>query len=235
VSHEGGEADGVVTSGQVAFDLHARALEVVRHRVITRQCPLDQPLDARGLAEELELPRQIVSQALLTLVAEGLLTPRGESEIVVRAVDELLVDQGFRARVAMELGAAELTVGRVPNPELRELRDRAWATAALAAGGQLVDVDAYIEADAAFHEYLVWLAGSDALVVAYRRASLPALMAGRSSGHTPTDAVLSRDHLALVDAYEAGSLDEARHAIRAHNDHVLGARQGAVLAAGGRI
>src|SRR4029077_1594572 len=92
------------------------------------------------------------------------------------------------------------------------LRERAWATAALSTGGRLVDVDAYIETDAAFHEYLVGLADSASLVEAYRRLSIPTLMASLLSGYEHADAVLVREHLALVDAYEAGSLDEVRRA-----------------------
>jgi DNA-binding GntR family transcriptional regulator len=227
--------NGVVHFGQVELDLSAQALHLVRHRVITRQWPLDRALDVHRLSDDLELPQQIVYQALLTLVAEGLLTSRGSGELVVTAVDRRLVDHSFRARVAIELGVAELTVSRVSGSELRELRDRAWATAALVAGGQVADVDAYIDTDAAFHEYLVRLAGSDALVVAYRRSSLPTLMAILSEGPARTDAVVSREHLALADAYEAGSLYEARRAIQALNNHVRNASQVAVLAAGGRI
>ena len=180
--------NGVVHFGQVELDLSAQALHLVRHRVITRQWPLDRALDVHRLSDDLELPQQIVYQALLTLVAEGLLTSRGSGELVVTAVDRRLVDHSFRARVAIELGVAELTVSRVSGSELRELRDRAWATAALVAGGQVADVDAYIDTDAAFHEYLVRLAGSDALVVAYRRSSLPTLMAILSEGPARTDA-----------------------------------------------
>jgi flavin reductase (DIM6/NTAB) family NADH-FMN oxidoreductase RutF len=152
-----------------------------------------------------------------------------------RPVDRRVVEQAFRARTAIELGAAELTVGRVSSAELRELRDRAWATAVLVAGGRLVDVDAYAETDAAFHEYLVGLAESDALVAAYRRLSLPALMTGLLRGYAREEAVLSREHLALVDAFEAGSLDEVRNAIREHNDHAQAISEAAVLARGERI
>jgi benzoate/toluate 1,2-dioxygenase reductase subunit len=169
------------------------------------------------------------------LVAEGLVTRQGDTELVVTAVDRRVFEQALRARTAIELGAAELTIGRVSSAELRELRDRAWATAAMVAGGQLVDADAYIEADAAFHEYFVGLSESDALVEAYRRLSFPALMTSLLKGYAPADAVLSREHLAIADAYEAGSLGEVRRAIRAHNDHAHAIGEAALLAGGGRF
>lgn len=223
------------TFGRVELDLNARALDLVRQGVVTRRCALDRPLDVRALATELELPPQLVYQALLTLAAEGLVTRHGERELVVTPVDRQTVEQAFRARTAIELGAAELTVGQVASSDLRELRDRAWATSALVAGGQLVDVDAYIETDAAFHEYIVGLAESEALVSAYRRLSIPALMASLLRGYGRADAALDREHLALADAFEAGSLDEVRRAIRAHNRHAQAISEAAVLAGRGRI
>jgi flavin reductase (DIM6/NTAB) family NADH-FMN oxidoreductase RutF/DNA-binding GntR family transcriptional regulator len=223
------------TFGRVELDLNARALDLVRQGVVTRRCTLDRPLDVHALGKQLELPQQLVYQALLTLVAEGLVTRHGDRELVVTAVDRRTVEHAFRARTAIELGAAELTVGQVASSALRELRDRAWATSALVAGGHLIDVDAYIETDAAFHEYIVGLAGSEALVSAYRRLSIPALMASLLRGYRRADAVLDREHLALADAYEAGSLGEVRRAIRAHNRHAQAISEAAVIAGGGRI
>jgi flavin reductase (DIM6/NTAB) family NADH-FMN oxidoreductase RutF/DNA-binding GntR family transcriptional regulator len=221
--------------GRVELDLNARALELVRECVVTRRYPLGRPLDVGSLASELEIPPQLAYQALLTLTTEGLVSRRGERELVVTPVDLHSVEQALRARTAIELGAAELTVGHLSADQLRGLRERAWATGALSTGGRVVDVDAYIEADAAFHEYLVGLAESDSLVEAYSRLSIPTLMASLLRGYGRADAVLVREHVALVDAYEGGSLAEVRRAIKAHNDHAQAVSDAAVIEAGGYI
>ena len=221
--------------GRIELDLNARALELVRECVVTRRHVLDRPLDVGSLSKELQIPPQQAYQALLTLTAEGLVSRRGERELVVTPVDLRSMRQGLRARTAIELGAAELTVGHVSADRLRVLRERAWATAALSAGGRLVDVDAYVETDAAFHEYLVGLAESDSLVNAYRRLSVAPMMASLLRGYGRADAVLVREHLALVDAYESGSLDEVRRAIKAHNDHAQTISDAAIIEAGGQI
>ena len=221
--------------GRIELDLNARALELVRECVVTRRHVLDRPLDIDSLSEELQIPPQLAHQALLTLTAEGLVSRRGERELVVTPVDLRSMRQALRARTAIELGAAELTVGHVPADRLRVLRERAWATAALSTGGRLVDVDAYVETDAAFHEYLVGLADSDSLVNAYRRLSVPPMMASLLRGYGRADAVLVREHLALVDAYESGSLEEVRRAIKAHNDHAQAISDAAIIEAGGQI
>jgi flavin reductase (DIM6/NTAB) family NADH-FMN oxidoreductase RutF len=221
--------------GRIELDLNARALELVRQCVVTRRWPLDQPLDLSSLSKELQIPPQVAYQALLTLTAEGLVSRRGERQLVVTPVDFATMKQALRARTAIELGAAELTMGHVSGDQLRALRERAWATAALSTGGRLVDVDAYIETDAAFHEYLVGLAASDSLVTAYRRLSIPTLLASLLRAYGRPDALLVREHLALVDAYEAGSLDQVRRAIEAHCEHALAIADAAIIGAGGRI
>jgi flavin reductase (DIM6/NTAB) family NADH-FMN oxidoreductase RutF/DNA-binding GntR family transcriptional regulator len=221
--------------GRIELDLNARALELVRDCVVTRRHVLDQSLDVGSLAKELQIAPQLAYQALLTLTAEGLVSRRGERELVVTPVDLRSMRQALRARTAIELGAAELTVGQVSADGLHVLRELAYATAALSAGGRLVDVDAYVDTDAAFHEYLVGLAESESLVNAYRRLSVPAMMASLLRGYGRADAVLIREHLALVDAYESGSLDEVRRAIKAHNDHAQAISDTAIIEAGGQI
>lgn len=222
--------------GRVELDLNARALELVRGYVVTRRYDLNRPLDIGFLATELQIPPKFAYQALLTLAAEGLVSRSGERELVVTPVDLRRVEQTLRARTAIELGAAELTVGQLSADQLRVLRERAVATGAVSTGGEWVrDVDAYIKADAAFHEYVVGLAESDGLVDAYRRLSVPTLMATLLREYGRADAALVQEHLALADAYEGGSLDEVRRAIKAHNDHARAISGAAIIEAGGQI
>lgn len=221
--------------GRLELDANARALELLREHVIERKVPLDTPIDGAALALEFEVPAQHVYQALLTLTAEGLVSRRGASELVVTPVDRETAEKAIRARTAIELGAAELTVGGLTTDQLAEMRKLAHATEGLVVGGRLVDIHGYIAANAAFHEYLVALAGSDSLVEAYRRLGIPALMARLLAHHGQADEELIRDHLALVDAYESGSVELARLAIRAHGEHAQAANDAAIAAGGGRI
>lgn len=223
------------TFGRIELDLTSQALDLVRRSVVSREYALDRPLDAGTMAHDLALPQQLVHQALLTLLAEGLVTRDPGGRLTITAVDQRLYEQAFRARTAIELGAAELTVGNVSGAPLRELRDRAWATEAMVVGDKLADVDAYVEADAAFHEYFVGLAASEALVTAYRRLSFPALLASLLRGYAPAEAVLSREHLTLVDAFEAGSREDVRRAVTAHNERAHAIGEAALLAGGGRF
>jgi len=221
--------------GRIELDSNARALQLVREHVITRRVPLDTPIEVAALVDELELPAQHVYQALLTLTAEGLVSRHGEDELVVTPVDRHTAAEAMRARIGIELAAAELAVGSLTAEQLIELRERGEATKGMVVGGRFVDIRAYIEADSGFHEYLVALAGSDSLVEAYRRLSIPALMARLFAHSDRANEELVRDHSALVDAYEAGSIDQARIAIRAHGEHAQAANDAAIVAGGGRI
>jgi 4-nitrophenol 2-monooxygenase / 4-nitrocatechol 4-monooxygenase, reductase component len=147
--------------GRIELDLSAQALRVIRERVIMRRIPLDTPIEVPPLAHELQLPAPHVHQALLTLQAEGLVSRRDPDELVVTPVDRRLAHEAFRARTAIELGAAELTVGEVSPEQLRRLREHVEATEGLIADGHFLDSGAYIEANASLHEYLVSLAGSE--------------------------------------------------------------------------
>jgi flavin reductase (DIM6/NTAB) family NADH-FMN oxidoreductase RutF len=90
------------------------------------------------------------------------------------------------ARRAIELGVLEQTVGHVPAAALAELR-------------RLIDDDV------AFHEHLVGLAGSTALLTSYRGLGVP--------DDVTADAA---DHRRLVEAYEASDLEAARAVIARH-------------------
>lgn len=221
--------------GRIELDSNARALQLIREHVISRKLPLDAPLDVAALAAQLELPSQHVYQALLTLEAEGLLSRRGELDLVVTAVDRSTAEAAFRARTAIELGAAELTVGQVSGEQLQLMREHATATERLVADGHFVDTGAFIQANASLHEYLVALAGSDALVEAYRRLSIPMLMARLFADYDAPHDELIKDHRALVDAYEAGEIEKARSAIKTHAQHAQANNDAAIVARGGRI
>ena len=223
------------TFGRVELDLNARALDFVRHRVLTRQCALDRPIDVGTLSKQLELPQQLRPPGALDARRRGAGGHHHEERgFVVTAVDRRMVEHAFRARNAIELGGAELTVGGFRPPSFassatargrrrRWSPEQSWSTWPRTSRRTRRSTSTSSGAD------------SDALVEAYRRLSLPALMASLLTGYARAQHALSREHLALVDAYEAGSLDEVRRAISAHNDHAQAISEAAVLAGGGRI
>src|SRR3954453_1584924 len=144
----------------------------------------------------------------------GLVVATGEERL--KPID---IDEAFDARMVLETGAAQLTVGRLSDEQLAEFRRRAEATAPLVADGHFTDVAAFRETNAAFHAYLVELTGNQTLARAHNRLSVFDYMAQALTPDVDVVGDIVKDHRELVAAYEQGDLAAARDIIIAHSDH----------------
>ena len=95
---------------------------------------------------------------------------------VVTPIDVKTLREAFDARCDIEVGVAERTVGHTSNDDLAELRKRMEATLPLIVKHRFVDFERYVETNRAFHQYMVGLAKNNALLEAYRRLSVEAIM-----------------------------------------------------------
>lgn len=158
----------------------------------------------RGRFGRLELAEH---QGLLREVRDFLLAGGEEGEALAADV--------YAARAAIEVGVARQTVGKVSAAELRPLREAMEATAPLVDGDRFLDLAAWVEANARFHEAFVALAGSEVLASMHRSLGTPALE--RLILHDlDADPGLVEDHRRLVEAYERGDVDAACAAIADH-------------------
>lgn len=200
--------------GRLHLSQDEQAHSALRDEIIDRSIEIGQPLDLESVADRLGVPQRSVQQALMRLVDEGLVRQEPDGSFVVIPLTFEVIDDAFRARLTAQLGAATLTVGRLDRAQLAELRRRMEATIPVRPDGTLISPDEWFAANQAFHEHMLRAAGSEAMIAAYRRFALPGLMT-RSLG--PEDAVsedIATDHIAIVEAYEAGDLEAAREAIR---------------------
>lgn len=145
------------------------------------------------------------------------------------------IDEAFDARCAIELGVAEMTVGRVSEDDLAELHERLEIMKPLIAEDRFVDFGRYLEANNDYHECLVGLAKNDALLSAYKNLGMKTLMARALGVSERSSNRVIADHVRLTEAYERGDLEGATDAIRDHAELAKQrARLAAVEAAGGR-
>ncbi len=135
----------------------------------------------------------------------------GEEHPAVHESDAL-----FEAREALELGALELTLGRVTSVQLAGYRLLAESTLPYVDGERFVDAAQYTETNAAFHDYLFTLTGNDHLLQAYRALGVKGRMSEVLRDATWCHARCATDHIEIVDAVERGDRDEARALISAH-------------------
>ena len=153
----------------------------------------------------------------------------------MRPVDAAASDDAHDAKLAIELGAADLTVGRLDAQQLAEFRRLAETTGTYIASGHFTDVQAYVEANTAFHAYPIAAGGISALLDSYRQLSLPDLMARALSTDIKVSDHLVADHRALVDAYERADLAAAKAIIIAHNERAKATQRAGIDRAGGEL
>src|SRR3712207_178406 len=125
-------------------------------------------------------------------------------------------DAIFDARRALELGAAELTIGRLTHQELVGYRVLAEATVPYVEGDRFVDAAAYTETNAAFHDYLFSLTGNEHLLRAYQALGVKGHMEESLRSATWCHPRCAQDHLDIVEAFRDGDRERARVLITEH-------------------
>ena len=125
-------------------------------------------------------------------------------------------DAIFDARRALELGAAELTIGRLTHQELIGYRVLAEATVPYVEGDRFVDAAAYTETNAAFHDYLFTLTGNEHLLRAYQALGVKGHMEESLRSATWCHPRCAQDHLDIVEAFRDADRERARVLITGH-------------------
>jgi DNA-binding GntR family transcriptional regulator len=204
-------------------NLNDQVYQELRGRVLSRRHAAGEKLSLHGLAAELGVSRSPVHHALTRLVSEGLLTVKARHGYFVTPVTASALAEGYEVRLALELHAAERTVGRLEAADLQAFRSLLEATAAA------ISHEQWDSANAAFHEYQIDLAGNALLSRFYRELSVNLMMQVIRGGRVEGHANLVTEHRRIVEAFEAAALDAARRAIR---DHIETGRRIALEAIG---
>jgi GntR family transcriptional regulator, rspAB operon transcriptional repressor len=177
---------------------------------VRRELGPGEKLSLHELAAELGVSRSPVHHALTRLVSEGLLTVRSRRGYYVQALTATTLEEGYAVRLALELHAAEVAVGKTSPAELARFRELLDATAAA------VSHEEWDAANAAFHEHQVDLAGNSLLSRFYRDLSVNLMMQVIRGGRLEERSYLATEHRAIVEAFEARDLPVAKAAIAAH-------------------
>ena len=185
-------------------------------------CPLDGddglllPTGARGIAgQTLFDPVTAPAHAPQTVDTATVVSHDGyqigEEHPEVRESDAI-----FEARSALELGALELTMGRLSSAQLAGYRLLAESTLPYVDGDHFVDAEQYTETNAAFHDYLFTLTRNDHLLQAYQALGVKGRMTEVLRHATWCHPRCAQDHVDIVAAFEAGDREAARALITAH-------------------
>ena len=193
-------------------NLNEQVYETLRQRVLRRDPGPGAKLSLHELATELGVSRSPVHHALTRLVSEGLLTVKARRGYYVTPVTPSTVGDGYDVRLALELHAAERTVGQVEPVRLRRFRQLMEESEAA------ISQEEWDAANAAFHEFQIDLARNGMLSHVYRELSVNLMMQVIRGGRLEGGEYLAREHRAIVDAFDASDLPAAQAAIRTHID-----------------
>jgi DNA-binding GntR family transcriptional regulator/flavin reductase (DIM6/NTAB) family NADH-FMN oxidoreductase RutF len=202
--------------GRFEFSRDDRVYKKARHQVLSRVYLANEVLLLEDLADELGVDRSAAFYALTRLAADGLVRRDPDRGYVVTQFDASTSDETFDARLAIELGVIDLSIGRSSPAELAELRARFERMSSLLVGDRFVDFDDYLDANYAFHEWLVSLAHNPLLTATFGGLSIKSVMT-RSFGSTPMTSQkfidVQRD---LTEAFERSDCAAARESARAY-------------------
>ena len=178
----------------------------------SRELGPGEKVSLHGLAESLGVSRSPVHHALTRLVSEGLLTVKSRRGYHVTPLTEAAVAEGYDVRLALELQAAEAR--RRPGPARR-------VAPPLPRAGRRDGGRRFPRRVGHGQRGLPRAPGRPGheqapLPLLPRALSINLMMQVIRGGRLEGIPYLPREHGAIVAAYEAGDLDAARAAIRAH-------------------
>jgi 4-nitrophenol 2-monooxygenase / 4-nitrocatechol 4-monooxygenase, reductase component len=220
--------------GRIELIQDAEAYRQLRDLILTREVSADEQLDVERLASQLKSSPSAVQYALTRLVTENLVV-RGDRGHVVKPLDVATSNAAHDARMAIELGVAEMTVGQLSQDQLSELTRLAQETVDVLGRDEPDGIAAYARANQEFHRFLVAAAGVDALCEVYEQLSIADLISRALRTQDEIEGVLAREHLDLVRAYQRADRDAAREIIIRHTAHAKATQQRGIERAGGQL
>lgn len=189
------------------------AYDCLTEMILSRRLPPDAALSERRLAAELGVSRTPLREALRRLEGEGMLARRGDGALAVRHLDLEEVLEVLSVRRLLEVEAAAAAAGRVPGPMIAGLRRRVRDL--LAAGDP--QSPERLELDLALHAAVGEACGNQTLagLIGELRRRLVLFATRRMPERLEP---VCAEHLAILDALEAGDAGAAREAMAAHID-----------------
>lgn len=194
--------------------------ETIRDAIIDRVIVPGSRLTEAALAEQLNVSKTPVREALLKLRQIGLVEPSGRRGGRVTRPSRTLIQNAYEARRAIESFAAEIVAERGSDEDIEQIRQAADRCLAAARAG---DVDGFRHWDLRFHEKVAEATGNPrlcelatdgfALVMVLRRRDVP-----RAEGSI----ACARAHVQIVKAIARRDTDAAREAMRKHVHQVEG-------------
>ncbi|MET0314947.1 MAG: GntR family transcriptional regulator [Hansschlegelia sp.] len=195
-------------------NLSLRAEALIREAIVSGRFALGERLSDRALADELQISRTPVREALARLAQDDLVVVRPQSGTFVMSLDAADVRRICEMRAVLELGALRIAAARDPDVLV------AAVSVPLSGGALAVEDEDLARAEAmdgAFHEALIAAADNALLTRAYRGI---ADQVGALRHRLPRELARMRaaveQHRRIIDLAVTGRLSEAETQLSTH-------------------
>ena len=190
--------------------LGERAYDELSRLILTRKLPGGSLVVEGRLAQQLDVSRTPMREAILRLAAEGLLIKQGSRSYAVRRVQPVEFFQALKVRELLEGEAVELAIGRIKPETIEALRSDILRLGALEA-----QAAEHWETDDRLHMLFPEALGNGVLVrmIQQLRVITRLFELTRPSGRVAADAA---EHVAILDAFAKGDGRRARAAMVTH-------------------
>lgn len=177
-------------------------------------------LNEASVAEMLGVSRGPVREAFRALEVAGLVRLEKNRGVFVRQVGIAEADEIYELRAVLDEYAGRRATQNVEAPDVADLRSRLERMERAVGRG---DLDTYHDANVAFHDRVVELAGNAKLLALYRRLVNELSLYRRATlDQSGTPSVSLEEHRAIVDCIASG---QAAAAGRRLHDHVMASRE----------
>jgi 4-nitrophenol 2-monooxygenase / 4-nitrocatechol 4-monooxygenase, reductase component len=210
------------------------AYAAVRAWVLTRQMPLDQALEPGALAAAMDLEAPHVAYALVRLAGEHVVSRTADGRYLPIPLTIELADQLFGARCVIELGVADVAVGRIADDDIAVLDGYAQRLAAVVAADDAT-LDEFLDTSHGYHMHFVGLGGSPQLRETYNALGISVLWRRAMDGMDWRSKFDVVHHAALTQACRDGDVARARDLISEHTEQVRGLVRTLIDRAGGAL
>jgi DNA-binding GntR family transcriptional regulator len=195
-----------------------RIVETLREAIVTLELPPGVVLDKATLTTRFGVSRFPVAEALNRLKAEGLVDIRPQSGSTVSLIRLADVRENMFLRRALEAETVAFLAERSDAALTAELkRNLRYQNAAVDAD----DRPGFHRLDLSFHDLLIGAAGFPRVRAMVENARLALDRVRRLLASPRRHGVTFQEHVAIVDAIEAGKAEAARTAMLAHIEAVM--------------
>jgi DNA-binding GntR family transcriptional regulator len=200
----------------VSFDkrtLRERCTAHVRQAIISGAFSPGAHIVETTLADEMNVSRGTLREALRPLQAEGLLVDDGKGHLSVRTMTAREIAEVFQVRAALETLAATLLAGRSDRDRLANQLRQALEPLK----DDTLEFGQQLDADLGFHELICRLTDNATLVKSWRQLIGQIEMMIIAVGPARASARMRYDeHSVIADAIESGDVERVRTVVGAH-------------------